>query len=87
MGAVIILGMVGYFTGVVQAPITAIVIVMEMTDNQTLVIPLMATALIALGASRIVCPSPLYSTLAKFYLERMVRRAPRPEIPLQSPSR
>ncbi len=85
VGAVIILGMVGYFTGVVQAPITAVVIVMEMTDNQTLVIPLMATALIALGASRIICPSPLYGTLAKFYLEKMARRVPRPEIPSQSP--
>ncbi len=81
MGSVIILGMVGYFTGVVQAPITAVVIVMEMTDNQTLVIPLMATALIALGASRLVCPSPLYRTLAKSYLEKVVRRQPRPEIP------
>jgi len=78
VGAVIILGMVGYFTGVVQAPITAVVIVMEMTDNQTLVIPLMATALIALGASRIVCPSPLYRTLAKSYLDEVVRRQPRP---------
>jgi H+/Cl- antiporter ClcA len=85
VGAVIILGMVGYFTGVVQAPITAVVIVMEMTDNQTLVIPLMATALIALGASRIVCPSPLYRTLAKSYLEKVARRQPRPEIPSQNP--
>jgi H+/Cl- antiporter ClcA len=80
MGAVIILGMVGYFTGVVQAPITAIVIVMEMTDDQTLVIPLMATALIALGASRVVCPSPLYRTLARSYMDRVVRRQSRPAI-------
>jgi H+/Cl- antiporter ClcA len=85
VGAAIILGMVGYFTGVVQAPITAVVIVMEMTDDQTLVIPLMATALIALGASRFVCPSPLYRTLAKSYLDKVVRRQPRPEIPSQSP--
>ena len=31
-GAVVLLGMVAYFSGVVQAPITATVIVMEMTD-------------------------------------------------------
>jgi len=78
VGAVIILGMVGYFTGVVQAPITAVVIVMEMTDNQTLAIPLMATALIAFGTSRLVCPSPIYRTLAKSFLEKAVRRQPRP---------
>ena len=33
MGAVVLLGMVSYFTGVVQAPITAFVIVEEMTGN------------------------------------------------------
>ena len=41
-GAVVLLGMVAYFSGVVQAPITAAVIVMEMTDNQQMTVPLMA---------------------------------------------
>ena len=40
VGAMILLGMTAYFSGVVQAPITASVIVMEMTANQTLMIPL-----------------------------------------------
>ena len=39
LGVVVILGMVAYFTGVVQTPITAFVIVMEMTDNSGLVLP------------------------------------------------
>jgi len=39
---IILLGMVSYFAGVVQAPITAFVIVTEMTDNHAMVIPLMA---------------------------------------------
>lgn len=73
-GAVIMLGMVAYFTGVVQAPITAVVIVMEMTDNHALAIPLMATALIALGFSRLVCPSPIYRTLAQAFLRGARRR-------------
>ncbi len=77
LGALIILGMVAYFTGVVQAPITAVVIVMEMTDNQTLTIPLMATAVIAFGASRLVCPDPIYRTMAQAFLERAVRRQSR----------
>jgi H+/Cl- antiporter ClcA len=38
---------------------------MEMTDNHEMVIPLMATALIATAVSRIVCPRPLYNTLAE----------------------
>jgi H+/Cl- antiporter ClcA len=78
-GALIILGMAAYFTGVVQAPITAVVIVMEMTDNQTLTVPLMATAVIAFGASRLVCPDPIYRTMAQAFLEKTVRRQPRPE--------
>ncbi|MBI1423198.1 MAG: chloride channel protein [Gammaproteobacteria bacterium] len=66
--AVIMLSMVGYFTGVVQTPITALIIVMEMTDNSSMLMPLMATALIAKGVSRFVCPTPIYEALAENYL-------------------
>ncbi|HTR16913.1 MAG TPA: chloride channel protein [Acetobacteraceae bacterium] len=63
-GAVVLLGMVAYFSGVVQAPLTAAVIVMEMTDNQQMTIPLMAAAFLGFAASRLVCPRPLYDALA-----------------------
>lgn len=66
--AVVILGMVGYFTGVVQTPITAFVIVMEMTDNHDLLLPLMATAFVAYATSRVICPTPIYHTLAEQFL-------------------
>ena len=67
-GAVVLLGMVGYFSGVVQAPITATVIVMEMTDNQNMTIPLMATSMLAYGISRLVCRRALYGALARRFL-------------------
>jgi H+/Cl- antiporter ClcA len=67
-GAVVLLGMVAYFSGVVQAPITATVIVMEMTDNQNMTIPLMATSMLAFGVSRLVCRRALYGALARRYL-------------------
>ncbi|TRZ94319.1 MAG: chloride channel protein [Rhodocyclaceae bacterium] len=67
-GAVVLLAMVGYFAGVVQAPITAFVIVIEMTDNHNMVLPLMATALIASAVSRLICPRPLYRALAEHFL-------------------
>jgi H+/Cl- antiporter ClcA len=51
-GAVMLLGMVAYFAGVVQAPITSFVIVIEMTDNHAMVVPLMAASLIGYAASR-----------------------------------
>ena len=64
----IMLGMVGYFVGVVQTPLTGFIIVMEMTDNHSLLLPLMATAFIAYGVSRVVCPIPIYEALAKAFL-------------------
>lgn len=72
LAAVIVLGMVGYFTGVVQTPITAFVIVMEMTDNHGLLLPLMATAFVAYVSSRLVCPEPIYRTLALGFLPVVV---------------
>lgn len=70
--AVIILGMVSYFSGVVQTPITAFVIVMEMMGNHTMLLPLMAASFIAYGTSRFVCPEPIYRVLAR----RFVRGEP-----------
>jgi H+/Cl- antiporter ClcA len=75
-GAVVLLGMVGFFSGVVQAPITATVIVMEMTDNQQVTIPLLATAFLAFGVSRLVCRRPIYSALARRFLEAQQRSVP-----------
>ncbi len=66
----IVLGMVAYFSGVTQAPLTSFIIVMEMTDNHNLILPLMATALIAHGISRIVCHESLYKALAERFLQR-----------------
>lgn len=67
-GAVVVLGMVAYFAGVVQAPMTAFVIVMEMTDNHAMLLPLMAASLIASATSRLVCHKPLYKALAEKFL-------------------
>jgi len=78
--AVVMLGMVGYFTGVVQTPITALIIVMEMTDNSSMLLPLMATALIAKVVSRFVCPVPIYEALAQAYM-KSTHTAEAPEAP------
>ena len=68
-GAMILLGMTAYFSGVVQAPITSAVIVMEMTANQSLMIPLLATAFLSFAFSRLICRRPLYGALARRFLE------------------
>ncbi len=67
VGAVAVVGMVAYFSGVVQAPITAFVIVAEMTRDADMALPLMAASIIAYGFSRLVCPQPVYKALAKAF--------------------
>ena len=62
-----ILGMCGYLAGVTQAPLTSLVIVMEMTGQHALVLPLMITAALATAVSKLIC-APLYQTLAQRYL-------------------
>ena len=74
-GAIVLLGMVGYFSGVVQAPITAAVIVLEMTENQRMTIPLMATSLLAYGVSRLICRRPLYGALARRFMQVLESRS------------
>ncbi len=64
VAAVALLGMVGYFSGVVQAPLTAFIIVTEMTRENDMALPLMSCSLLAYGVSRMVCPHPLYKALA-----------------------
>jgi len=67
-GAMVILSMAAYFSGVVQAPLTALVIVTEMTGNRSLTLPLMAVVLIGRGASALVCRRALYRTLADRFM-------------------
>jgi H+/Cl- antiporter ClcA len=62
-----LLSMVAYFAGVVQSPLTAFVIVLEMTNDKAMAMPLMATALLAAGMSRLICPEPLYHALSYNY--------------------
>ncbi len=62
-----ILGMSGYFAGVTQAPMTAIVIIVEMTGAHDHIVPIMAAALLASGTSRLIEPEPLYHALSRLW--------------------
>jgi len=63
-----IVGMCSFLSGVVQAPITSFVIVIEMTNDHALVIPLMAASLLATFLSKIIVKEGLYHTLSKRFL-------------------
>jgi H+/Cl- antiporter ClcA len=64
-GPVVLLGMIGYFTGVVRAPLTAVVIISEATASHGLLLPLLATALVADATSSLVCRERLYHGLSR----------------------
>jgi H+/Cl- antiporter ClcA len=74
-GATITLGMVAYFSGATQVPITAFVIVMEMTDNHEMILPLMATSFIASACSRLISPSSLFHTLSDDFVRKQQKQA------------
>ncbi|HVJ51534.1 MAG TPA: chloride channel protein [Aliidongia sp.] len=74
-GAIVVLGMAGYFAGVVQAPITAFVIITEMTANHSMVIPLMVASVLGHGTSRLFNPEPLYHALATDFIKEAGRSA------------
>lgn len=64
------LGMAAFLGAVTQAPITAMIIVMEMVDGYDLVLGLMACAMAASLVSRMVS-RPLFATMAEMTLRRL----------------
>lgn len=59
----IALGMVGFLAATTQGPITAFIIVMEMVSGHTMVLSLMATAMLSSALARLLC-RPMYQELA-----------------------
>ncbi|WP_297358442.1 chloride channel protein [Thauera sp.] len=72
--AMLVLGMVAFLAAMTQTPITSFVIVMEMTANHAMLLPLMATAVVAHGVARSVAPVPLYHALSHPWLRRAEKR-------------
>jgi H+/Cl- antiporter ClcA len=67
VGAMILMTITAYFSGMLQSPLTSFVIVMEMTNSQEMVIPLMAAAFFASGTSKLINPTPMYRALCDAY--------------------
>jgi len=78
-GAMVLLSMAAYFAGVVQAPLTALVIVTEMTDNRGLMLPLMTVVLLGRASSALVWREPLYRSLAQRFLAADAAPPARPD--------
>jgi H+/Cl- antiporter ClcA len=71
VAALAMVGMAGYFSGVVQSPLTATVIVIEMTADPAMTVPVGLAALIGAVVSRLVCKEPAYHAMAANFLRAL----------------
>jgi CIC family chloride channel protein len=58
-----LVGMGAVFAGVVRAPITSVLIIIEMTNGYSLILPLMIANMSAYGLARRLQPLPIYEAL------------------------
>ncbi len=63
VGAFALVGMGAVFAGAVRAPITSVLIIIEMTAGYGLTLPLMITNMAAYGLARRLRPMPIYDAL------------------------
>ena len=68
-GVYAIAGMAGIFSATVRAPLTGLVLAVEMTSNYELILPLIVTTVIASVFTALLGNEPIYSTLLKRTLE------------------
>jgi H+/Cl- antiporter ClcA len=62
-----IVGMAAFLSGTIQAPMTAFVIIFEMTNQHNMLLPVMLGAMIAFMVARLVKAQHLYDALAAGY--------------------
>jgi H+/Cl- antiporter ClcA len=63
----VLLGMIGFLTGVTKTPFTSFILVVEMTSKHSAIFPMMITALTALMASNLVDKHSFYERVKKLY--------------------
>jgi len=71
-----VVGMAAFFTGVVQAPITGIVLIIEMTASFTMLLPMIAACFAAMLVPNLLRSAPIYDSLRErtLLLQRGCRR-------------
>jgi CIC family chloride channel protein len=63
-----VVGMAAFFTGVVRAPITGIVLVMEMTHSVTMLLPMLGACFTAMLVPTLLRDRPIYDALREHML-------------------
>jgi H+/Cl- antiporter ClcA len=62
--------MAAFFTGVVRAPLTGIVLVTEMTANVTMLLPMLGACFAAMLIPTLLSDPPIYDSLRESILHR-----------------
>jgi CIC family chloride channel protein len=68
-----VVGMATFFTACVRAPLTGIVLTVEMTGRGDLTLPLLEASLMAMVITMMLDSEPIYETLKRRMLERQVK--------------
>ena len=58
-----IVGMAAFFTSVVRAPVTGIILVIELTGSSSLLLPMLAAAFAAMTVATVLKQPPIYESL------------------------
>jgi H+/Cl- antiporter ClcA len=66
---VMMVAMACFFAAVVQSPVTAVVIMVEMTNSVHAILPMLVGALIAYEISKCICKTSIYTALASNYFK------------------
>ncbi|MGH7085440.1 MAG: chloride channel protein [Acetobacteraceae bacterium] len=74
--AIAMIGMAAYFSGLVQSPITAAVIVIEMTNDLDMTVAVGLAAGLGAICSKLVCPVPVYEALARQFFAAVAEPHP-----------
>lgn len=64
----ILVGMIGFLTGVTRAPFTSFVLVLEMTDRHTAILPMMMASLFASMISKFIDKQSFYERVKESYV-------------------
>lgn len=78
-----IVGMAAFFAAVVRAPLTGIVLIVEMTATTTQLVPMLGASVMAVAAATWLGGAPVYDTLRL----RMLSAQAQPAQPAQRPAR
>jgi CIC family chloride channel protein len=71
-----IVGMAAVLTGIMRAPLTSIVLVVEMTANVTLLLPMLEACFVAMLVPTLLRDGPIYDSLRQRILARAKAKGP-----------